>query len=631
MFGKIAFYISIVLLIECFTFSFSSASNIVENQDSVRIILLNNNAKQLMQSNIDSSQMLLNQALNISVQKKLKYGEALTLKNLGTVYFRLAVYTETEKNWKKSLNIYQNIGDNEGISDLFNNIGVFYFQMKQIDSALKYHSEALKYRIQLGDSVQIASSYGNIGILYRNQGKYDEALEYCHKALKIREKKNDKLGMADSYNSIGLIYYYHEKYEKAIEYYNLALNIRIEINDKKGIAGSYNNLAGVYKYLKNYEKAKDFFNLFLNLSIEINDKRGVAGANNNLGIICRDEGVITESLSYFLKSQKLFSELNDKQGIAISTSNIGMLYLKLNKPDDALKYLNEAIKVAEAIKDIDVERASFKGISEVYEKKNNFKFALEYFKKYKDLNDSVFNKESNAKIAEMNEKYESEKKQQEIVFLKTDAENQKQKTILSNKVRNWAIASSILSLLILFFGFNYFKQKRKLFLQREKILSSEKEEFRLLTEMQRKEIESKSRELTGYATSALEKNELLAEIEQKIRPLKDSSSNSDKATIKELEKIIKSHMNLDDQWDNFKIHFESVHSGFFTILKSKFPTLSVNDLKNCAYIRMNLSSKEISTLMNIDPKSAKMIRYRLKKKLNLQPEDSLHDFIASID
>ncbi len=608
----------------------SSANTGYENTDSMVVVFLNDRAKQLLQYNIDSSQTLLDSALNISEEENLKKGEALTLKNLGTLHFRKGNYNKTEKLWKKSLLAYQDLKDKKGISDLYNNIGVFYFQMKQIDSALKYHNEALNYRIKIGDSIQIANSYGNMGIIYRNQGEYHTALKYYHKATKIREILNDSLGMADSYNSIGLIYYLYEKYDKAIEYYNKAMEIRIAINYKKGIAGSYNNLAGVYKHLENYPKAKHFFTLFLNLSKELNDKRGVAGAYNNLALIYRSEKDFKQSLDYFLKSNKLFKELNDKQGIAISSSNIGMLYLRFDKYNEAKKHLKEGLNIAVNIGDIDVQKTVCKSLSDVYAKQADFKNALVYYKAYKNLNDSVFNQESANKIIEMNKKYESEKKQQEIVFLKKAAENQKQKAELNAKVRNWAVAGIFLSLLIVLLGYNYFRQKRKLYIQREKLLSGEKEEFRLLTKMQQKEIENKSRELVSYATGTLEKNELLIEIKHKLKLLKDTTSIANTTACKELEHIIKSSINLDSQWNIFKTHFESVHPDFFTKLELKFPSLTVNDLKNCAYIRMNLSLKEVATLMNISPKSVKMTRYRLKKKLNLRQENDLHKFITNI-
>ncbi|MCB0471413.1 MAG: hypothetical protein KDC51_13280, partial [Flavobacteriaceae bacterium] len=74
----------------------------------------------------------------------------------------------------------------------------------------------------------------------------------------------------------------------------------------------------------------------------------------------------------------------------------------------------------------------------------------------------------------------------------------------------------------------------------------------------------------------------------------------------------------------------NVHPGFFDFLNKNFPELTNNDLKACAYIRMNLSSKEVASLTNVSPKSVTMHRYRLKKKLNLDTEDSLKNFLFNI-
>ena len=84
---------------------------------------------------------------------------------------------------------------------------------------------------------------------------------------------------------------------------------------------------------------------------------------------------------------------------------------------------------------------------------------------------------------------------------------------------------------------------------------------------------------------------------------------------------------IDEQWEQFTSHFDNVHSGFLTALKAKYPNISPNELKLSAYLRMNLSSKEIAQLMNISVRGVEVSRYRLRKKLQIPTETSLYEFL----
>ena len=86
----------------------------------------------------------------------------------------------------------------------------------------------------------------------------------------------------------------------------------------------------------------------------------------------------------------------------------------------------------------------------------------------------------------------------------------------------------------------------------------------------------------------------------------------------------------DDDWTRFALYFDQVHNNFLSHLKTKYPQLSPTDLKLCAYLRLNLSSKEIAQLLNISLKGVEVSRYRLRKKLNLVTEVNLHDFLIEV-
>ncbi|RYY00234.1 MAG: hypothetical protein EOO53_22325 [Gammaproteobacteria bacterium] len=84
---------------------------------------------------------------------------------------------------------------------------------------------------------------------------------------------------------------------------------------------------------------------------------------------------------------------------------------------------------------------------------------------------------------------------------------------------------------------------------------------------------------------------------------------------------------IDENWEHFAHHFDKVHTDFLVVLKSRYPNLTPGELKLCAYLRMNLSNKEIAQLVNISTRGVEIARYRLRKKLGLSKETNLFDFL----
>ncbi|MBL0048052.1 MAG: hypothetical protein IPP32_08165 [Bacteroidetes bacterium] len=97
-----------------------------------------------------------------------------------------------------------------------------------------------------------------------------------------------------------------------------------------------------------------------------------------------------------------------------------------------------------------------------------------------------------------------------------------------------------------------------------------------------------------------------------------------------LTKLINKGLNHDKEWTDFNSHFESINKNFYARLKQSYPDISPNDLRICALIKLNLSTKEMAGILNISPDSVKTARYRLRKKLQLNTEDNLTDFILNL-
>ncbi len=165
------------------------------------------------------------------------------------------------------------------------------------------------------------------------------------------------------------------------------------------------------------------------------------------------------------------------------------------------------------------------------------------------------------------------------------------------------------------------KNKQELKLAR---IQNEKEIIKIQNEQLEQENKSKSKELAASTMSIIKKNELLTAIKEELNTV------SDKNTVRSVIKIIDKSLRQNDDWELFQEAFNNADSEFLKNVKTLHSSLSPNDLKLCAYLRLNLSSKEIAKLLNISPKSVEIKRYRLRKKLNLQHHDNLVNYILEL-
>jgi ligand-binding sensor domain-containing protein/DNA-binding CsgD family transcriptional regulator len=174
------------------------------------------------------------------------------------------------------------------------------------------------------------------------------------------------------------------------------------------------------------------------------------------------------------------------------------------------------------------------------------------------------------------------------------------------------------------------EQKRLQYLHQLEKEKADREIVKLKNEKLEAELQHKNNELASVAMHLVQKGELLAKIkDQMVRLKKHTGAEKDSDDLKKIINIIKDENNIDKQWEQFTIHFDNVHSDFHAALKRKYPSLSSNELKLSAYLRMNLSTKEIAQLMNISVRGVEISRYRLRKKLQVGSEISLHDFLIA--
>ncbi|MFT3824342.1 MAG: triple tyrosine motif-containing protein [Chitinophagaceae bacterium] len=175
------------------------------------------------------------------------------------------------------------------------------------------------------------------------------------------------------------------------------------------------------------------------------------------------------------------------------------------------------------------------------------------------------------------------------------------------------------------------EQKQLQMLHEIEISKNEKQIIQLTNEKLQAELEHKNSELATSAMNMVRKMEVFSGLKETLLHYKTNADNEKES--KEFQKIIRiidKELDHNEEWEQFAIHFDNVHTNYLKKLKELYPDLSPSELKLAAYLRLSLSTKEIAQLMNISIRGVETSRYRLRKKLGLENEINLVDFLVSV-
>jgi serine phosphatase RsbU (regulator of sigma subunit)/Tfp pilus assembly protein PilF len=347
---------------------------------------------------------------------------------------------------EKAKQLAEKIDFPKGLANAYNNTGVLYWQHGDYPAGLENFDKALKFFQRIGDKHGMAKCYGNMGLLHRAQGHFAVALDFQFKSLKLREELNDKDGIAKSYSAIGNIYDSELRYDLAIDYHKKASDIWAALGSRKGVATSLVNIGNAYWEQKNDSAALDYYLKALSIFMLLDDQMGVSTCYMNLGMIYDKQKKYSLALDYNTKALKTKESLKDDSGISICYNNIAGVLLNMNRFDEAIVYLNKSLELCKKMDRKEGIKAAYNTLASAYADRNDFKMAYHYKELYSDIKDSLFNDNSSKQIAEMQSKYESEKKQNEIEMLTKNGEI---KELQLNKNKLWMLMLCVAVLLIL--------------------------------------------------------------------------------------------------------------------------------------------------------------------------------------
>ena len=408
--------------------------------------------------------------IQFSKTRSKKY-EALGYRMQGTLELIDGDYISSEKSYIQSLDIFEAIDDKGYQGALIANLATLYARQNQIAKADSMYLKAIEVVKDVKDEKQTVNCYINLGINALNANKLELATNYFVSTLKRAEETDNTHYQFYAHNQLGIVYLKRQLYDNASKSLDNALTLGKELGDKTGLADVYNSLGALSDELKDHSKALEYFLLSKESAESVNDKDQLPKAYINMGRQYEFLGNTSDAKTSFEKAIEITKSVQDSSKVVTANLNLAGLLLKTKQVKKAEQSINEAERFMPSIPDDDYFM-QYKKISDEYAKLNNSSKAYLYLNKYSQTVDSLYAKNDVGKIAEVETKYQTEKKEKENLQLRTENAEQELATTNANR-QKWIFGIGLLGALLALgiFAFYYRKNKR----QKEVIESLQKE------------------------------------------------------------------------------------------------------------------------------------------------------------
>lgn len=473
-------------------------------------------------------------------------------------------------------------------------IGRLLFISGHYPQSLDYLLQAEKTYRHTGRKEMLAANLDMLGELYYRSRRPQLARKQYDEALGIYQSLKMESGKAEIYGRIGHLYEKREMYDSAFYFQRKALQSYELDRHTDGAAKIYENIGSIYEDLEKYDSAYFYFNKAYVLNAQTNNARAQVEVVNNLGDVLRKTGRFREGLSHSIQSLNLARTHGERYQISSAYYDISKAYNLLNRNDSAFHYL-----------------------------------ALS-----RSLLNDIYSEESNKQLALLQTLYEIEKKDSEIAQL---TQARRIDTLIS-------IATGVVIILIIVVAALIISRQRLKIRNEQKLRAQHKQVYeaqnqlmevelknkKLEEEHLKQQLETKTQELSSYTLHVIRKNQLLEDLRTKLDEMIKDDKRDQRKQIRALSEQIGEGLQDNQHWEEFRGIFEQVHQSFFDRLQQQTGPLTANDLRLIALIKMNLTSADIATLLGISQDSLRVIRHRLRKKLNLAAGDNLSAYIQSI-
>ena len=494
------------------------------------------------------------------------------------------------------------------------NAAKYFIQQNQLYRAMDSINKAIAIQKNENLEKDLPDSYKILAGIYYYLNDLEKAIEHSYQGLSILEKLNDIQGMVSALSNIGLLNLTLENPDEAQKNFRRALNLIRQNHLKKSPAILYGNLGLVYKHKKQIDSALYYYHLALKEYVRNKDLFGMAKVYQNLANIYAFYQYRPDSANYYYDKALQTARKVDKYSIPKTMANRAKMLLEHGQTRQGIALMKQALDSANRSGNKEVKELAYYMLYKTYKELGNYKNALPYLENLMDLQDTLREEQAKITIANLEAKYQNQKKQAKIEKLEL-------RRHLDRKIRIYLIVSMTLMLIsFLLLSRNLYVSRKRALLQQQ-LLQSEKERLDQLNKY-------KTRQLTTQTLMIMQKNKLLDDLLNQLSQLRNKQ-----LTGRELNKIsrkLRQALQSEKDWEMFKHYFEEINTDFFKKLEQINPNLSTSERKLSALIKLGFSIKETASLLNLSPDSVKTARHLLRKKLGLQKSQNLYHFLNNL-
>jgi tetratricopeptide (TPR) repeat protein/DNA-binding CsgD family transcriptional regulator len=473
----------------------------------------------------------------------------------------------------------------------------------------------------------VIESKATLARVYNQMDYYSRAMENLIDVLALCDSIGDQENLAEILNDLGNLHSQGtHNYALAESYYKRSIEVHRSLRQEHGVAVALINLGELSMSRKLYAQAITYLNDALRIEERLKREPFVCYIIGQLGKVYLQTGDYDRSQAMFLRALRLAQKLELKDNESSWLIGLGKVSAVKGKPQESIVYLSQALSLTAP--DNYAKRVQvFEGLAEAFESSGNYPQAFLNRQALLRAQDSLASTVQRDKLQELQARYQTQANERAISAL-----HEREKSDQVRMALLTGLGLTVIAVLTLIFISLRLRHKNQIEVnQKRKILFEADMKDRECVEAElRSEIDFKARELTTFTLNLIHKNEMLEDLKEQITEIKKTLPDEDRSKINRIVSNIHLSRRIDKDWDNFTLYFEQVHQGFFDNLKWNFPELNYNDLKLCALLRLNLDTKKIASIMDISPESAKVARYRLRKKLGLQADENLTSFLNDV-
>jgi len=483
-----------------------------------------------------------------------------------------------------------------------NTDSAFYYSLKSEELLDSDINDTLKTQLNL-----------LLGRIYFQEGNYFMSLNHFLTERNRAKLRNDKYNIAFTTFNIGNINLREKRYNESVKEFESVLNA-VENNDKwlELKSRTYLSLGIVYQNKQLFEKSESNYFKALKIANQINNLNLKSLALSNLGTMYQKKKDYKKALEFHNKSFEIRNSIGDKYYKCSSLGHIGYQYFMLDSLDLAKQYILESLAISEKSNFKRMNFHSYQLLQNIYEREGDYVNEIKYLKKSLESKIEEFKSQNIQTINKLTSKYTEE----------LDKENE----LLETKalIYKYAIIVLIMFFAMLIVAFYSYRQNARK--TKNKLL---KEKLELENKLLNEELEFKNKEVMTKAMYLIKKNKTIEQISTKLIELKDLVKKDGKKEFLSIIKDLKQQLD-DNIWSEFEIYFNSIHKDFYERLNKSYD-LTQNERRLCAFLKLDMSSKEISAITGQSTRSLEVARYRLRKKFNLSNSNiSLVDFLNQI-